>query len=353
MTRSQTSARLLAGIAGLALTAAASAQQQMLMVPDSTADKIMLFSAVDGSLVNGSFILDAGGTPFDFNTPKDVIQVGNEIWVSDQVSDAVFRFDLQGQYLSTISGGLDNIRGMELVGNTVYVTNSGTANGAPGLNAVVKFDTAGNNLGNFVAAASPFDVVALNATEILVAGSGNNPDVTRHDLAGTLLGTWHNGAINFCEQAVRRSTGTFLIAGFTDGNIHEYDAAGTEIGILFAAPGARGVWELQNGNIMWTAGTGVHVKDLVTGGDTVIVTGSPQFIGLLGAGTPPPPSCYPNCDHSTVVPFLNVLDFNCFLNSFAAGDSYANCDGSTIAPVLNVLDFNCFLNSFSAGCSAP
>jgi DNA-binding beta-propeller fold protein YncE len=36
----------------------------------------------------------------------------------------------------------------------------------------------------------------------------------------------------------------------------------------------------------------------------------------------------------------------------AAGPApcYANCDGSTIVPVLNVLDFNCFLNRFSAGC---
>jgi hypothetical protein len=66
-----------------------------------------------------------------------------------------------------------------------------------------------------------------------------------------------------------------------------------------------------------------------------------------------PPSCYANCDSSTTVPFLNVLDFNCFLNRFSGGDSYANCDNSTIAPVLNVLDFNCFLNRFSAGCSAP
>jgi hypothetical protein len=63
--------------------------------------------------------------------------------------------------------------------------------------------------------------------------------------------------------------------------------------------------------------------------------------------------CYPNCDGSTVAPILNVLDFNCFLNGFAAGNTYANCDGSTVAPVLNVLDFNCFLNRFSAGCSAP
>ncbi len=61
--------------------------------------------------------------------------------------------------------------------------------------------------------------------------------------------------------------------------------------------------------------------------------------------------CYANCDHSTTPPVLNVLDFSCFLNKFAAGDTYANCDRSTIAPVLNVLDFSCFLNKFAAGCS--
>jgi hypothetical protein len=78
----------------------------------------------------------------------------------------------------------------------------------------------------------------------------------------------------------------------------------------------------------------------------------------VGPGTAPvlpncnTASCYPNCDHSTTSPCLNVLDFSCFLNSFAAGDSYANCDHSTTPPVLNVLDFSCFLNSFAAGCSS-
>jgi hypothetical protein len=61
-------------------------------------------------------------------------------------------------------------------------------------------------------------------------------------------------------------------------------------------------------------------------------------------------SCYANCDNSTSAPILNVLDFNCFINRFSAGDSYANCDNSTVVPVLNVLDFNCFINQFSAGC---
>jgi hypothetical protein len=66
--------------------------------------------------------------------------------------------------------------------------------------------------------------------------------------------------------------------------------------------------------------------------------------------TPPAP-CYANCDLSTQPPCLNILDFSCFLNHFAAGDAYANCDGSTQVPTLNVLDFACFLNRFAAGCS--
>ncbi|MFN0132071.1 MAG: GC-type dockerin domain-anchored protein [Phycisphaerales bacterium] len=64
-------------------------------------------------------------------------------------------------------------------------------------------------------------------------------------------------------------------------------------------------------------------------------------------------ACYANCDASTIVPFVNVSDFTCFLNKFAANDPAANCDGSVSAPVLNVNDFTCFLNAYAAGCSAP
>jgi hypothetical protein len=70
-----------------------------------------------------------------------------------------------------------------------------------------------------------------------------------------------------------------------------------------------------------------------------------QYIALVGG------ACYANCDASTTPPILNVADFACFLNRFAAGASYANCDGSTASPVLNVADFACFLNQFAAGCN--
>jgi hypothetical protein len=60
--------------------------------------------------------------------------------------------------------------------------------------------------------------------------------------------------------------------------------------------------------------------------------------------------CYANCDCSTTPPVLNVADFTCFLQTFAAQDPRANCDGSTAPPVLNVADFTCFLQKFAAGC---
>jgi hypothetical protein len=63
-----------------------------------------------------------------------------------------------------------------------------------------------------------------------------------------------------------------------------------------------------------------------------------------------PAPCYANCDASTNPPVLNVNDFTCFLNNYAAGFSSANCDASTIAPTLNVNDFTCFLNLYAAGC---
>ena len=61
-------------------------------------------------------------------------------------------------------------------------------------------------------------------------------------------------------------------------------------------------------------------------------------------------ACYANCDGSTAAPVLNVADFSCFLQRYAAGDLWANCDGSTSSPVLNVADFSCFLQRYAAGC---
>ena len=82
----------------------------------------------------------------------------------------------------------------------------------------------------------------------------------------------------------------------------------------------------------------------------LLAGGDYELGGGFWYGALPNAPCYANCDQSTLSPILNVLDFICFQNKFAAGDTYANCDQSTLPPVLNVNDFSCFMNAYAAGC---
>jgi hypothetical protein len=93
-------------------------------------------------------------------------------------------------------------------------------------------------------------------------------------------------------------------------------------------------------------GAGPHPASLYAGG-TFSAFGSTSSGNFARLDTC---TCYANCDGSTVPPVLNVNDFQCFLNKFAANDPTANCDGSTAPPILNVNDFQCFVNRFAVGC---
>jgi hypothetical protein len=80
------------------------------------------------------------------------------------------------------------------------------------------------------------------------------------------------------------------------------------------------------------------------------IYGVAQFVGCSAA------TCYANCDNSTAPPILNVNDFVCFMNRFAAQDvyypfrdPYANCDQDYPA-TYTIVDFQCFINRFAVGC---
>ncbi|MBL9030379.1 MAG: hypothetical protein JNM80_01555 [Phycisphaerae bacterium] len=110
--------------------------------------------------------------------------------------------------------------------------------------------------------------------------------------------------------------------------------------------------EYASGTLLYAARANLVTVDYITGATTVIgPTGQTDIRGLAGfRPSGGGPSCYANCDSSTSSPILNVNDFICFQNLFAAGDTRANCDYSTSPPILNVNDFTCFLNAFAAGC---
>jgi autotransporter-associated beta strand protein len=113
---------------------------------------------------------------------------------------------------------------------------------------------------------------------------------------------------------------------------------------------------VRNDGIDSVSGTFTTVNGLPVGATIDYAFSGVDSLGRVGDGNdiallfPVVQACYPNCDGSTQAPVLNVADFTCFLQKFAAGDPYANCDHSTQAPVLNVADFTCFLQKFAAGC---
>ncbi len=255
----------------------AAAHAQFVMMPDSTNNRLVLFDKNDGSVVNPSLFPLAGGTPIH------AMQVGNEIWVSEQVGDRVSRWSFTGTPLGQMGpAGLDNIRGMEQIGNTVYVTNAGTNNGAPGA-AVVKFDTAGNPGGFFATpnASSPFGILSHQGG-MLVSSSNANDDVHRYTLAGTSAGTFHNStSLNFAEQMAVAASGDILVAGFSSNNVVRLDPnTGALLG-SFTASGARGVYQLGNGNILWTSGTGAFVYNVNTQTSTLVYSGGGRYLDDL------------------------------------------------------------------------
>jgi len=264
-----------------ALSATALSFSQYLMMPDSTNNRMVLFNPTTGAVVNSNYFGLAAGTPVH------AMQVGNEIWVSEQVGDRVSRWSLNGTSLGAITGGMDNIRGMGLIGNTVYVTNAGTANGAPGA-SVVKFDTTGASQGFFLTpnAPSPFGILAHQGG-MLVSSSSANDDVHRYTLAGASAGTFHNStSLNFGEQMDHDVNGNVLVAGFSSNNIVRLDPNTGSLLSSFTAAGARGVRQLGNGNIMWTSGAGAFVFDVNTGLSTQVYTGGGRYLDFVAVPEP-------------------------------------------------------------------
>ena len=256
-----------------ALGVAGTANAQFVLTYNSTADTIAAFSPIDGSLQNAN-VFPVATTTAQVST----IEVNGEIWVSEQTGDRVVRYSSTGSVLGVIGptfagGGFDNIRGMALIGGVVYVTNDGANNGATA-DSLVLLDTAGNHLSTVALTntVSPYSVIPWQG-DILVAGSGNLQDVHRYTLAGASVGTFSDTSLSFIHQIAPASDGNVWAAVFTTNVIAKLDATTGAVLSTFPASGARGVYELQNGNVLWS-GSGVFVYDVATATSTQVLAGS-------------------------------------------------------------------------------
>jgi hypothetical protein len=254
---------------------------------------VLLLDPANGAVVDPSFI---DLTPLNPGTPKGIIQVLDEIWITDQIRDRIDRFDHSGNFLSTISGGLDNVKGMAVVNGEVWVTNAGTNNGAPG-DAVVRFDLDGNNLGFFSTGDSTFDIIDVGSGEVYLSYINGGSRIERRDYSGALLGNVvNNNVVNFVQQMevvdnTSLYAAVFSVTGPNSSGLYEFDRNTGAILNYYGTQGSlRGVAILDDDNVLISNGAGVHILDPGTGIATTVAAGSSQFFGRLSLTpcTPPP-----------------------------------------------------------------
>ncbi len=239
----------------------------LLLVPESSNDRVMAFDPVTGNLVDANFI---PADPTNLSTPIHAIAAadGGGVLVSDQLDDVVQYYDLDGNYVGVFApaGGantaiLDNIRGISLRPNGNLLVTVGSGSNA---DSVAEFDGGGVSLGNFVAIGaggldSPFDVFG-RAADWLVGGITSDA-IHRYDLSGNPLANLAS-IDTFPEQLYETAGGNVLVGNFsgTQEGVVEYTSAGALVGIYDPANlgGYRGAYELPNGNILTTNGSGVH-----------------------------------------------------------------------------------------------
>ena len=242
----------------------------LLLIPDSTNDRIMAFDPVTGALIDADFI---PADPTNLSTPKSAIYKSDGLGflVVDQLDDAVQEYDLDGSYVGIFApaGGvntsiMDNCRSVDyhpITGNLLVSVAAGA-----NADAIAAFDqTTGAYLGNFIANSaggldSPWDVL-FSATEAFVPASDSDA-VHRYDATTGAFIANLISLDSLPEQLAWASNGNLLIAEWSGSQegIIEVQLDGTVVGIYYTieADAPRGVFELPNGNLLVSNGAGVH-----------------------------------------------------------------------------------------------
>jgi len=255
---------------------------------------VVLLDPDTGAILNPSFI---DLTPLNPGTPKDIAQVGDELWITDQLRDIIDRFDLDGNHLGQIGGqipggGLDNIKGLTLVNNAeVWVTNAGSQNDAPG-NAIVRYDVNGDFLGTLpTGGISSFDIIDNGNGEVYISYIGaSTSKIERRDYDGNVLGNiLEGGVVNFLQQIEITDNGILaavfsIISGGNQNGLYIFSETDGTILEYWTEGNLRGVAELGNGELLYSRGDGVYRLDPITGVSILISSGSSQYFSALDFG---------------------------------------------------------------------
>jgi WD40 repeat protein len=227
----------------------------VLLIPDSFRESIGMYDPVEGAYL-GDLVPEPTGTePYDLVTPNDAVQgPDGRIYVSDQLSDVIVRFEPDGTFESIFadaSDGLDNVRGIDFRDGDLFASVSP----GNGMEAVYRFDLAGNRKADFVADDSdPFDVCFLPNGTMLLANIVDPDQVRLYDIDGVQF--TEIVVIDFPQQIAPMPGGNFLVAGWTE--TLEFQIDGRVVRTLGNTPSASGVYPLDNGQWLVSSDNGVQ-----------------------------------------------------------------------------------------------
>ena len=346
-------ANSLSALAFVVANFAVAPAQTVLLIPDSSTDTVGTYSSFDGSFL-GDLIVDSDPGPAgNLETPINAV-VGPDalIYVSDQLKDAVLRYDQSGAFVDVFcdaTDGLNNVRGIQFFGDDLLVCYASTI--VPTDRGVARFSPSGTRLPNFIGGeVDPFDILVFG-TDALISDIATNT-VIRFNLQGTLVAPLFS--IEFPEQStIRPSTGRFLNIAHTGNRITEFELNGSITATIPITLLGRGVVELENGNLLSTNASNVRELDPLTGATVrVIRNGSGfRFVErvILGIFPCPQPGCEGGDATGDCIVDLNDLTIllSAFGESGAPGSVVgdANRDGR-----VDLADLTLLLSQFGSNC---
>jgi hypothetical protein len=263
------------------LLAAPAAAENLLLIPDTSRDKIWAFNAYDGSLVSNNYIASDGRM-------KQVIQVAQTpqgtILMSDvgtdqncSADDAVREYSRCGQYIRTLAGpadGVCNPQGICIAYGKVWfmrLFDAAFETGTTGRNAIWSMNYDGTGLQE-VCASSTFgktwSMFPYNGGFLVSDIQDSNLEFAPLNCAASApFYAFGQGGVSMQspQQISTLADGT-VVAQFFSGNagIAFFSPTG-ELQGLYSTLTGRGVYPLGNGEILLSGGTQVQAYNLTTG----------------------------------------------------------------------------------------
>lgn len=317
---------------------AACAQSEILLIPNSGTDKIWAVSPVDGSIISQNFIPNTEGL---LQQPIQAIPSGTgTILVADETRKSIYEYSSNGSYIRTLAGPKQGVLGAYSLcvrDGFVYFTSGSGVSTTEGF--IYKVALSGGPVtifSDWTTVGCPRGIHPLG--DGFMVGNSADDDLEIVGPTGTVSPVpFHDSdgvsSIDFPQQIKALQEGQivgsdWMVSGFSSPyGVFIFSASGTANGFYSVPTSPRGCHVLQNGKILFTAGTQMRTFDIKSGNSAVLFEGgSSASFRFIEPYTPPAP-CDGDVNASGSV---DGADLAAVLAAWGSSDPAADINGSGV-----------------------